>query len=413
MSKNVLVIGGGAAGMFAAMKAREMGANVTIVEKNNKLGKKLLITGKGRCNITNAGTLQEIINNMPGNGPFLYSALYALTNQEVVDIFRGLGVPTKVERGGRVFPESDRAHDVVEALENYLRNLGVIIKLNTSIDKLVVSEGKIEGVRAGGSFLSADAVVVATGGVSYPGTGSTGDGHKMAREVHHTVTPLTPSLVPLETAEIWVKEIQGLALKNVEVTAWGAENKIASEFGEMLFTHFGVTGPIILSLSKPITTYLNEHPNKKVQLTINLKPALTPEQLDNRLKRDFQKFSRKQLSNAFGELLPKSLIPVFVKLLPVSPEKPVHQITRQERWDIIKLLREFPLTVTRTRPLAEAIVTAGGINVKEINPKSMESKLIKRLYFAGEVMDVDGFTGGYNLQAAFSTGYVAGMNAAE
>ncbi|MGI6065007.1 MAG: NAD(P)/FAD-dependent oxidoreductase [Bacillota bacterium] len=413
MPKHVVIVGGGAAGMFAAMKAGENGAKVTIAEKNNRLGKKVLITGKGRCNLTNIAAVPDIIKNIPGNGVFLYSALNQLSNRDVIEIFQKLGLPTKVERGGRVFPVSDQASDVVGVLEKYLRSMGVDILFNHSVQGLIIEEKTIKGIKAEGKMIPADAVILATGGSSYPGTGSTGDGYQMARESGHKIVPLRPSLVPLVTEEDWVRELQGLALKNVEVSAWGGSKKLGSEFGEMLFTHFGVSGPVILTLSKSITGYWVENPGQLVQLLINLKPALSFDQLDHRLQRDFEKFSRKQVSNAFGELLPKSLIPVFIRLLSFAPEKPVHQVTREERVEIIKLLQGLTLTVKGSRPLTEAIVTAGGVNTKEVNPKTMESKLIKGLYFAGEVLDVDGFTGGYNLQAAFSTGYTAGMYAAQ
>ena len=413
MPKHVVIVGGGAAGMFAAMKAGENGAKVTIAEKNNRLGKKVLITGKGRCNLTNIAAVPDIIKNIPGNGVFLYSALNQLSNRDVIEIFQKLGLPTKVERGGRVFPVSDQASDVVGVLEKYLRSMGVDILFNHSVQGLFIEEKTIKGIKAEGKMIPADAVILATGGSSYPGTGSTGDGYQMARESGHKIVPLRPSLVPLVTEEDWVRELQGLALKNVEVSAWGGSKKLGSEFGEMLFTHFGVSGPVILTLSKSITGYWVENPGQLVQLLINLKPALSFDQLDHRLQRDFEKFSRKQVSNAFGELLPKSLIPVFIRLLSFAPEKPVHQVTREERVEIIKLLQGLTLTVKGSRPLTEAIVTAGGVNTKEVNPKTMESKLIKGLYFAGEVLDVDGFTGGYNLQAAFSTGYTAGMYAAQ
>jgi predicted Rossmann fold flavoprotein len=413
LPKHVVIVGGGAAGMFAAMKAGENGAKVTIAEKNNRLGKKVLITGKGRCNLTNIAAVPDIIKNIPGNGVFLYSALNQLSNRDVIEIFQKLGLPTKVERGGRVFPVSDQASDVVGVLEKYLRSMGVDILFNHSVQGLIIEEKTIKGIKAEGKMIPADAVILATGGSSYPGTGSTGDGYQMARESGHKIVPLRPSLVPLVTEEDWVRELQGLALKNVEVSAWGGSKKLGSEFGEMLFTHFGVSGPVILTLSKSITGYWVENPGQLVQLLINLKPALSFDQLDHRLQRDFEKFSRKQVSNAFGELLPKSLIPVFIRLLSFAPEKPVHQVTREERVEIIKLLQGLTLTVKGSRPLTEAIVTAGGVNTKEVNPKTMESKLIKGLYFAGEVLDVDGFTGGYNLQAAFSTGYTAGMYAAQ
>ena len=413
MTKQVIIIGGGAAGLFAAMKVAETGAAVTILEKNKIAGRKLLITGKGRCNLTNAGTLDEIMDNLPVNGPFLYSALHACDNQAVVAIFNSLGLATKVERGDRVFPVSDQAAEVVAVLEKELVRLGVDFVFNTAVDELVIEAGRICGVKAGGKRFPAEAVILATGGASYPGTGSTGDGYRLAKKAGHRIVTLKPSLVPLETKESWVQELQGLALKNVRVSAWAGENKIGEEFGEMLFTHFGVSGPLVLSLSQAVTHYLDKHPGSQVTLQINLKPALSEEQLDLRLQRDLLKFSRKQLINAFGELLPKSLIPVFVRLSGIGELKPAHQVTKEERKKIVQLLQALTLTVTKPRPLAEAIITSGGISTREVNPKTMASKLVDGLYFAGEILDVEGFTGGFNLQIAFSTGFVAGLHAAE
>ncbi len=411
--KKVIVIGGGAGGILSAVKAREMGADVTIIEKNTQLGKKLLITGKGRCNITNAGTIDDLIKNIPGNGHFLYSAFNQFSNQDLIKFFHRIGVPTKVERGNRVFPQSDRAIDVVEALTKYLIKLGVNINYQVKGKKLAISHGRIQGVDSSSGFLPADKVIVATGGASYPGTGSTGDGYKIALKAGHTIIPLKPSLVPLETEEPWVRELQGLTLKNVQTTAISGGKILAREFGEMLFTHFGISGPIILSLSKPITNFLNIHSETPVKIMIDLKPALTAEQLDQRIQRDFQKFSRKYIANSFGELLPKSLIPVFVNNLNFPGKKYTNQVTREERKQIVRLLKEFTVTVKKTRPLTEAIVTTGGVSIKEIDPRTMESKIVRDLYLVGEVLDIDGFTGGFNLQAAFSTGYVAGLSAAE
>ncbi|MCR6545857.1 NAD(P)/FAD-dependent oxidoreductase [Dehalobacterium formicoaceticum] len=410
----IVVIGGGAAGILAAIAAQERGARVTLLEKNKQIGKKMLITGKGRCNITNAGTREDIIENIPGNGTFLYSALNQFSNFDVIDFFRRIGVATKVERGDRVFPVSDRAQDVVEALKRYLLKLGVEIKYEQVGAELVINQGKVLGVRVKGDrFFPGDRVIVATGGSSYPGTGSTGDGYRMAASIGHQITPLKPSLVPLETREPWVKELQGLSLKNVRAAVVSGGKIIASDFGEMLFTHFGLSGPIILSLSNVVAAALKSDAKQPITVVIDLKPALSIEQLDQRIQRDFQKFARKILANALGDLLPKSLIPVFLKNLSVSQEKFVHQITKEEREEIVHLLKHFTVTITKTRPLAEAIVTAGGVHVKEVNPKTMESKIVEGLYFAGEVLDIDGYTGGYNLQAAFSTGWVAGSSAAE
>lgn len=410
MSISVAVIGGGAAGMMAASAAAENGAEVTLFEKNKRLGWKLSITGKGRCNITNDCDIKELIANIPGNGPFLYSAFARFSNRDTVELFHRLGVATKVERGGRVFPESDQAAEVVEALENHLREVHVYLHKGMPVKHLWVNDGVVQGViLEDGRRFYFDRVVVATGGASYPATGSTGDGFRMAEEAGHTIVPLRPSLVPLITAEPWVAELAGLSLRNIEVTATVKGRLVGSEFGEMLFTHFGVSGPVILTLSRAIVPYL---PNNPVSLTIDLKPALGSDKLDNRLQRDFTTFSRKQFKNSLSELLPKSLIPVFVSLSGIPGDKEVHQITREERLRLVRLLKGFPLTVTDHRPLSEAVITAGGVSTKEIDPKTMASKKVKGLYFAGEVIDIDGFTGGYNLQAAWSTGFVAGTSAA-
>lgn len=406
--QKVLVIGGGAAGLLAAGRAAELGANVVLLEKNKMVGRKLLITGKGRCNVTNAGDINKFIENFSGNGRFLFSAFSKFFNQELEDLLKAQGVALKVERGGRIFPVSDKAADIVKALQNYAVKNGALIQLNKNITGLVVEEGQLIGVKTADDFLPAQRVIVATGGKSYPGTGSTGDGYLWAKEVGHSVVPPRPALVPLNTRESWVKDIQGLALKNVEVSLYKGEKLLGQEFGEMLFTHFGVSGPIILTLSR----YVVSSTGLELTLYINLKPALSEEKLDLRLHRDFQKYQRKQLKNALDDLLPKNLIPIVIEQSGVSPEKFVHQITKQERMDLLKTLQALKLTVSGPRSLAEAIVTAGGVSLKEVDPRTMESKLLPGLYFAGEVLDIDGFTGGYNLQAAFSTGYVAGESAA-
>lgn len=407
----VIVIGAGAAGLMAAGQAAAAGAAVTVLEKNDRPGKKLLITGKGRCNITNTEEMPDFIKYIPGNGQFLYSALSRFSNWDLMGFFHDRGLETKVERGGRVFPVSDRAADVVETLVGFCRAMGVQFIYSAQVEGIVAAEGHVAAVRLhDGREYPCDALVLATGGASYPGTGSTGDGYRMAQELGHTVIPARPALVPLETAEEWVRELQGLSLKNVEVTAFQGEKKVVTEFGEMLFTHFGISGPIILTVSRPVVGLLEK--GEQVSLKINLKPALSPEQLDERLKRDFAKYTNKQFRNSLGELFPKSLIPVMIKLSGIPEEKPVHQVTREERLRLVDLMRGLPLTVTGPRPLKEAIVTAGGVSVKEINPKTMESKIVKSLYLAGEVVDIDGYTGGFNLQAAFSMGYVAGIGAA-
>lgn len=405
--KQILVIGAGPAGMMAAIRAAENGAAVTLLEKMKRPGRKMMITGKGRCNITNAADVPEIIRNIHGNGAFLNSSMRAFDNQDVMEFFRQQGVPVKVERGNRVFPVSDKAQDVVDAMVHRLHELGVHIELEMPVADILLQEGRVAGVRTkSGAHYKADAVILAVGGASYPGTGSTGDGYEMARKLGHTVVPLRPSLVPLETEEEWVKDVQGLSLRNVRATLLAGGEKVQEMFGEMMFTHFGVTGPIILSMSRRAAKCLAE--GKFVELELNLKPALTPEKLDARIQRDFGQHIRKSLKNGLLDLLPHKLIEPVLDCAYLDPEKPVHQVTAEERHRLAETLQHLTLTITKTRPLAEAIVTAGGVSVREINPKTMESKLVPGLYFAGEVVDVDAYTGGYNLQAAFSMGNAAG-----
>jgi hypothetical protein len=407
MSDKIVVIGGGPAGMMAAMKAAENGAEVTLLEKMSRLGRKMLITGKGRCNITNASEIPEIIKNIPGNGKFLHSCIKAYDNEDVQLFFNDNGVPTKVERGMRVFPVSDKAADPVDALILKLQELGVRIITDTRVTAIKAEDDKITGVKtADGTIYPAEAVILATGGASYPGTGSSGDGYKLSEVLGHTIVKPLPALVPLETEEEWVKEAQGLSLRNVEVTLWADGEKAGQQFGEMLFTHFGVTGPIILTLSRQVAKLLDN--GSFVELSINLKPALVPEQLDARILRDFEKYQRKELKNAMHDLLPGKLIAPVLDSAYLEPDRMVNTITKEERKRLAETLQNLMLTVTKTRPIAEAIVTAGGVCVKEINPKTMESKIVKGLYFAGEVADVDAYTGGYNLQAAFSMGAAAG-----
>jgi predicted Rossmann fold flavoprotein len=409
----VIVVGGGAAGLMASYAAASEGADVLLLEAMSAVGRKLLITGKGRCNFTNRADFAEFIANFPGNAAFLHSSLRAFSNQDVIDFFAAHGVPSKVERGGRLFPVSDQARDIVTALFDAARGAGVKILTGRRVRSLMIEEGQMVGVQTAehGEFRSG-AVIVATGGLSYPTTGSTGDGYEMARFAGHSVTPLRPALVPLESPEEWVKSLQGLSLRNVSAVVKADGKKLAEDFGEMLFTHFGVSGPIVLSLSSAAQIALSDRKVKTVQLEINLKPALTPETLDQRLQRDFTQFSRKQFKNSLFELLPIRLVPVMIELSGISPEKPTHQVTRAERIRFAELLQCLPLRVTKTRPVSEAVVTAGGVSVKEINPRTMGSKHVEGLYFAGEVIDVDGYTGGFNLQAAFSTGFAAGRAAA-
>lgn len=393
--------------MMAAIKATENGAAVTLLEKMKKPGRKMMITGKGRCNITNAAEIPEIIKNIRGNGRFLHSAIHAFDNQDVIYFFEGQGVPTKVERGGRVFPESDHAQDAVDAMVQRLHELGVTIECDTAVQDILLQEGRAVGVRTrSGAIYRADAVIVAVGGASYPGTGSTGDGYAMAEAVGHHIAPILPSLVPLVTEEDWVQDVQGLALKNVRVTLLADGEEQDEMFGEMLFTHYGVSGPIILSLSREAAQLLNA--GKMVELVINLKPALTREKLDERVQRDLALYQRKQMSNALVDLLPHKLIAPVLDAAFIADDTLVNQLTAAERARLVDTLQHLTLVVTATRPLAEAIVTAGGVSVKEINPRTMESKIVPRLYFAGEVTDVDAYTGGYNLQAAFSMGAAAG-----
>ena len=407
----VAIIGGGAAGLLAGIAAAQNGAQVTIFEKMRLPGKKIMITGKGRCNITNACEIPEFIKNIPGNGRFLNSALHRFTNDDIVLLLESHGLQTKVERGGRIFPVSDRAKDVVDTLVRIFTEAGGKLQLDTKVIEILAKDGQVTGVKTISGVYPADAVILAAGGASYPGTGSDGGGAKLAAKLGHKIVPLRPSLVPLESDYPYVDDLQGLSLRNVQGTLTADGEKIGSEFGEMLFTHFGVSGPIILSLSNLAAKALDE--GKEVELHIDLKPALSEEKLDARIQRDFTQYSKKQLANGMKDLLPQRLIPVVCDMAYLDEEKFINQISREERHRLLAALKNFCVPITSTRPLAEAIVTAGGVSVKEINPKTMESKLIRGLYFAGEVMDVDGYTGGYNLQAAFSSGHAAGMAAAE
>ena len=408
--KRVVVIGGGAAGLMAAVIAGREGAKVTILEKMNYVGKKMGITGKGRCNITNACDMSDFIKNTPGNGKFLYGAYERFTNEDLLQLLHDAGLETKVERGGRVFPASDSALDVRNTFMKLMKHYGVDVHLEEPVKKLLVDDGVVTGVVTDKETYHADAVVIATGGKSYPATGSTGDGYILAAQVGHKITDIRPSLVPIVTEESWVKDLMGLSLRNVELSVV-AKNKVqAKMFGEMMFTHFGITGPIVLSLSHTVGKLMRKKNIGTIGLDINLKPALSPETLDKRLQKDFDLYSKKQLINGMKDLLPSRLIPLIIELAGIDPQKPINQISKEERQQIGYMLQHMPLTVKGLRPVEEAIVTAGGISLKEFNPKTMESKLLKGLYGAGEVLDIDAFTGGYNLQAAFSTGYVAAMH---
>lgn len=408
MRKRVVMIGAGAAGLLAAGRAAERGLDVLLLEKNDRAGKKLRITGKGRCNITNDTDIDGLIQNIPGNGNFLYSSFYTFSNEDLMNLLRAEGLEIKTERGGRVFPVSDNAKDVISLLVRYAQKGGAEIRYDSAVESIEVSGAAVCGVKLrNGRCVEADSVVLATGGASYPVTGSTGDGYRMASQLGHTVTELKPSLVPLLTAEKWVGALQGLSLKNISITIVDKrKKKIYEDFGEMLFTHFGVSGPVILSASRHIMQY----GYRDVYLSIDLKPALSDETLDARIQRDFEKYSRKQFKNSLDDLLPQKLIPVIIELSGIQAEKPVNQITRAERRKLVELLKGLTVEICGSRPISEAIVTAGGISTDEINPSTMESKLISGLYFAGEIIDVDGYTGGFNLTIAFSTGYLAGSN---
>ncbi len=446
--KQVIVIGGGAAGMMAALQSAKAGCRVRLIEKNEKLGKKIYITGKGRCNVTNGGDIETLFRNVITNRKFLYSAFYGFTNQDMMTLLEENGCPLKTERGNRVFPVSDKASDVTAALQRLLQSEGAEIMLRTKVKGLLLEDcgeqnislaGEKEetgekvlktdpasGKRSGkkkqlqqskrcigvvldnGKKLFADKVIIATGGLSYPSTGSTGDGYRFAKEGGHTVTPLSPGLVPFTVEEAWAKDLQGLSLRNVNVTITDGKKTLYEEFGEMLFTHFGVSGPAVLSGSSVAAKKIQE---KNLQLHIDLKPALTGEQLDERILRDFEAGRNKQFKNALGQLYPSKLIPVIVELSGIDGEKMVHSITKEERQRLAALTKNLQLTLNGLRDYNEAIITQGGVSVKEINPATMESRLVQHLYFAGEVLDADALTGGYNLQIAWSTGYAAGCEA--
>lgn len=393
--------------MMAAICSAKEGNQVVLLEKNEKLGKKLFITGKGRCNLTNAGDIEDLMGHVVTNREFLYSAFYSFTNEQMMEQMEQWGCPVKVERGNRVFPLSDKSSDVIRAMERELRRQKVTVKLNTEVRCILTEGGRASGVELKGpGTMRADKVVIATGGMSYPSTGSTGDGYGFAKKAGHKVTHLDPALVPFNVDGTVCSRLQGLSLKNVEASLYADGKRVYKEFGEMLFTHFGVSGPIIISAS----SYAVQHKGKHLKFLIDLKPALSEEQLDQRLLRDFQENINKEFKNSLGKLLPKKLIPVILELSGIPEEKKIHEITKKERMRLIALLKAVPLSVTSTRGFKEGIITHGGVDVKEINPSTMESKKVQGLYFAGEVLDLDALTGGYNLQIAWSTGYLAGMN---
>lgn len=406
----VLVIGGGAAGMLSAIFAARNGSEVVLLEQNEKLGKKLFITGKGRCNLTNACDTEDLFRNVVTNPKFMYSAFYSFSNEMVMDFFEALGMPCKVERGNRVFPQSDHSSDVIKALEKELKRLGVTVRLHTKVKHLIIEDHICKGVvvTGGQEKLLADRVIIACGGISYPRTGACPDGYEFARMAGHKIMTPEPSLVPFELEDACCRELMGIALKNVSVTIFADGKKVYSDFGEMLFTHFGVSGPIIIKAS----AYIHKYLNKKLTMTIDLKPALSDKQLDERLLKDFQIFQNKQLKNGLEKLLLKALIPVVIAKSGLDGEKKVNELTREERRQLLNTVKHLPFAIRGLRGWDEAIITKGGVNVKDIDPGTMESKLTKHLYFAGEVLDLDALTGGFNLQIAWSTGYLAGVNAA-
>lgn len=408
MNKEIVVIGGGAAGMMAAITAAERGSAVTLLEPNERLGKKLNITGKGRCNVTNNADSAALLANTPCNGKFLYSAFARFDGRDTMSFFEDLGVPLKTERGNRVFPQSDRSFDVSAALERRLKQLHVHLVRDRAVE-LEITDGAVQSVRGETGRYSAQAVILATGGVSYPATGSTGEGHRMAAEAGHTITPLRGSLVPLCEKGQRCAKMQGLSLRNVELTVFEGKKKLYTDFGELLFTHFGVSGPLILSAS----AHMRHFDKKSYRLEIDLKPALDEQKLDKRLLSDFEKHANQDFCNALGDLLPQKLIPVLVEDSSIPPHQKVNTLTREQRHTLLNLIKHFPVEIAGPRPVTDAIVTSGGVKVKEIDPSTMESKIIKGLYFAGELIDVDAYTGGFNLQIAWATGKAAGEAAAK
>ena len=416
----VIVIGGGPAGMMAAITAKENKNDVLIIEKNNQLGKKLLITGKGRCNITSSLEMDDFIKNTPGNGMFLYSAYQQYTNKDIIQFLKQQGLEVKEERGNRIFPVTDKSVDVLKCFTKRIKELDIDIKYNTKVEEILTEtidgETVVIGVRTEKETIKANKVILATGGKSYPLTGSTGDGYRLAEKLGHSITSIKPSLVPLEVYDKEeCKELQGLSLRNVEIKLMDIKKhkQIYEDFGEMLFTHFGVSGPTILSSSAHLVRYKNIDTlfdEKKLVLKIDLKPALDEKKLNDRILRDFEEVKNKQFKNSLDKLLPQKLIPVIIMRSKIHPNKKVNEITKKEREELIKQIKDFEIIIKGFRPIEEAIITSGGINIKEINPKTMASKKVKGLYFAGEIIDVDSYTGGFNLQIAYSTGYVAGLN---
>lgn len=413
--KKIIVVGGGAAGMMAAYTAACNGADVELFEKNEKLGKKIFITGKGRCNVTNDCDPEDFFMNVVSNAKFMYSSYYGYDNTQVMTLFEEAGCRLKTERGNRVFPVSDHSSDIISALTRLLKSQNVKIHLNTKIDKLLCKDNACYGVVAKGNNILCDKVIVATGGISYQSTGSTGDGIDWAKELEHKVVACRPALVPFTVKEEWVKQLQGLSLKNVGLDMTTGKKVIYSGFGEMMFTHFGVTGPLILSASSYFASFMKNEKNagQEIKLKLDLKSALTVEQLDKRILRDFEKDNNKKFRNGLNDLLPSKMIPIVIELSGIDPEKEINLVTKEERQRLVSVLKNIELTITGTRGFSEAIITQGGVSVKDINPSTMESKVIENLYFCGEVLDIDALTGGYNLQIAWSTGHLAGESAAQ
>jgi len=416
--KKVVIVGGGAAGMMAALSAANNKAETILIEKNEKLGKKVYITGKGRCNVTNDCDPETFFSNVVSNPKFLYSAYYGYDCTSVMSLIEQNGCPLKTERGGRVFPVSDHSSDIIRCFSDMLKKAGVDVRLNTKATDLLIKDNSCCGIKVKTNNkedkICADSVILATGGLSYESTGSTGDGIRWAKNYGHDIKECRPALVPFETKEEWVRDLQGLSLKNVSLDMYDEKKKMYSGFGEMMFTHFGITGPLVLSASSYYAFYIAKKPErgKDIKLNLDLKNALTEEQLDKRIIRDFEKYNNKQFKNSLSDLLPSSMIPVIVRLSGIDPEKAVNLITREERHGLVKILKGLELNISKTRDFNEAIITQGGISVKSINPSTMESKQIRNLYFCGEMMDVDALTGGFNLQIAWSSGHLAGESAA-
>ncbi len=404
--KNTVVIGGGPAGMMAAGQAALRGQQVTLIEKKERVGRKLFITGKGRCNVTNASDPEEHISNAMSNPYFLYSSIYGFTPEDTMAFFEGMGVPLKTERGKRVFPVSDKSGDIVKAMEQFVKESGASILYDTAVTDITAEKGRVKAVVCGKRNIPCDSVILATGGLSYPATGSTGDGYRLARKLGHSITKCYPSLVPLKVKEKWVESLMGLSLKNIKMSVLLKGKEIYSDMGEMMFAHFGITGPLVLTASR----YIDDKTDERPVIRIDMKPALNEKELDARLLRDIKKYANKDFKNALNDLLPQKLIPIVIMLTGIDESKKANSITKEERARLLKVIKNIELTVTDTAGYNEAVITRGGINVDEIDPSTMESRLVKGLYFAGEIIDVDSLTGGFNLQIAFSTGYIAGTN---